>query len=59
MTKNVWVQPQTAVQQFVDHVDVSASGDHDGNYLFTVNAGDGGDDRVYQETKGRPGRRSG
>ena len=59
MTKNVWVQPQTVVQQFVANEAVAACGDHGVNYLFTCNAGDGVYGSVYQETNGRPGLQTG
>lgn len=39
MTKNVWVQPQTAVQQFVANEYVAACGDSGTVYKFTCNAG--------------------
>lgn len=39
MTKNVWVQPQTVVQQFVANEAVSACGDSGTTYYFDCNAG--------------------
>lgn len=39
MTKNVWVQPQTVVQQFVANEYVAACGDMNQVYKFTCDAG--------------------
>lgn len=39
MTKNVWVQPQTVVQQFVANEYVAACGDINKVYKFTCDAG--------------------
>lgn len=55
MTKNVWVQPQTVVQQFVANEAVSACGDSGVNYLFKCDAGGGVWGSVYQETNGEVG----
>ena len=55
MTKNVWVQPRTVVQQFVANEAVSACGDHGVNYLFTCNAGGGTPGTVYVEDNGKDG----
>lgn len=38
MSKNVWVQPQTAVQQFVANEYVAACGDTNYEYLFKCDA---------------------
>ena len=55
MTKNVWVQPRTVVQQFVANEYVSACGDSGTTYLFTCDAGGGESGTVYLETNGKPG----
>ncbi len=55
MTKNVWVQPQTVVQQFVANEYVSACGDSGTTYLFTCDAGGGESGDVYLETNGEDG----
>lgn len=55
MTKNVWVQPQTVVQQFVANEAVSACGDHGVNYLFKCDAGGGTPGTVYVESNGAEG----
>ena len=47
MTKNVWVQPQTVVQQFVANEAVSACGDSGTVYKFTCDAGGGESGTVY------------
>lgn len=59
MTKNVWVQPRTAVQQFVANEAVSACGDSGTTYLFTCDAGGGREGTVYLETNGRDGLQTG
>lgn len=38
MTKNVWVQPQTVVQQFVANEAVAACGDTNNEYIFQCDA---------------------
>ncbi len=50
MTKNVWVQPQTVVQQFVANEAVSACGDENKVYKFTCEAGGGGNGTVYLDS---------
>lgn len=50
MSKNVWVQPQTAVQQFVANEAVSACGDENKVYKFTCEAGGGGNGTVYLDS---------
>ena len=50
MTKNVWVQPQTAVQQFVANEYVAACGDENKVYKFTCEAGGGGNGTVYLDS---------
>lgn len=66
MSKNVWVQPQTVVQQFVANEYVAACGDLNKVYKFKCDAGKGeglwgidlaGD--VYRETNGTPGLQTG
>lgn len=55
MTKNVWVQPQTVVQQFMANEAVAACSSGT-TYWFECNAGD--TDRwqdVYEETNREPG----
>lgn len=60
MVKNVWVQPQTVVQQFVANEYVASScGDHGTTYLFKCDAGDGVWGSVYQETNGKAGLQTG
>ena len=59
MVKNVWVQPQTAVQQFVANEYVSSCGDSGTTYLFTCDAGGGESGSVYLETNGKPGLQTG
>ncbi len=55
MTKNVWVQPRTVVQQFVANEYVSACGDSGTVYKFTCDAGGGASGDVYLETNGKEG----
>lgn len=55
MTKNVWVQPQTAVQQFVANEYVAACGDINKVYKFTCDAGGGASGNVYVESNGKDG----
>lgn len=50
MSKNVWVQPQTAVQQFVANEYVAACGDENKVYKFTCEAGGGGNGTVYLDS---------
>lgn len=50
MNKNVWVQPQTAVQQFVANEYVAACGDINKVYKFTCEAGGGGNGTVYLDS---------
>lgn len=50
MTKNVWVQPRTVVQQFVANEAVSACGDENKVYKFTCEAGGGGNGTVYLDS---------
>lgn len=52
MTKNVWVQPQTVVQQFVANEYVAACGDINKVYKFTCDAGGGGNGTVYLDSNG-------
>lgn len=60
MTKNVWVQPQTVVQQFVANEYVASSCQEAGaSYLFTCNAGGGVYGSVYEESNGVPGLQTG
>ena len=66
MSKNVWVQPQTAVQQFVANEYVAACHDINKVYKFKCDAGKGeglfGADlsgTVYLETNGTPGLQTG
>lgn len=55
MIKNVWVQPQTVVQQFVANEYVAACGDQNKVYKFTCDAGGGASGSVYLETNGIKG----
>lgn len=55
MVKNVWVQPQTVVQQFVANEYVAACGDLNKVYKFKCDAGGGRSGDVYLETNGKPG----
>lgn len=50
MTKNVWVQPQTAVQQFVANEYVAACTPGHEVYKFVCNAGGGASGNVYEDT---------
>lgn len=50
MVKNVWVQPQTAVQQFVANEYVAACGDINKVYKFVCDAGGGTPGTVYQDS---------
>ena len=52
MTKNVWVQPRTVVQQFVANEYVAACGDINKVYKFTCDAGGGGNGTVYLDSNG-------
>lgn len=52
MTKNVWVQPQTVVQQFVANEYVAACGDINKVYKFKCDAGGGGNGTVYLDSNG-------
>lgn len=55
MVKNVWVQPQTVVQQFVANEYVAACGDLNKVYKFKCDAGGGVSGSVYLETNGEDG----
>lgn len=57
MNKNVWVQPQTAVQQFVANEYVASSCGSGTTYWFECNAGSKGTfaNRVYEESNNVPG----
>lgn len=59
MSKNVWVQPQTVVQQFVANEYVAACGDLNKVYKFKCDAGGGRSGSVYLETNGEPGLQTG
>lgn len=50
MTKNVWVQPQTVVQQFVANEYVAACGDINKVYKFKCDAGGGTPGTVYEDS---------
>lgn len=55
MSKNVWVQPQTVVQQFVANEYVAACHDINKVYKFKCDAGGGASGSVYLETNGENG----
>lgn len=59
MVKNVWVQPQTVVQQFVANEYVAACHDINKVYKFKCDAGGGRSGDVYLETNGKPGLQTG
>ena len=56
MVKNVWVQPQTAVQQFEANEYVAACHDINKVYKFKCDAPtEWGTGLVFEETNGKPG----
>lgn len=59
MNKNVWVQPQTAVQRFVANEYVAACGESGVVYKFKCDAGGGVYGSVYEETNGIEGLQTG
>ena len=59
MVKNVWVQPQTVVQQIGANEYVAACHDINKVYKFKCDAGGGRSGSVYLETNGKPGLQTG